>query len=304
MADGPRAARSSRHGLVGLEQADPAKPAIGFADAKDLDRRTALDARSRPHFASEIDDLAARMDELIAAHTIPGWFERDCRKRELTAVRTTEPITVDGRLDEAVWNNAPRIEHFLDWRKLRLESLETVGRLAYDDDRVYVAMECFDPNPAGITAAMPAADQYRLCDSVEVFFAPRTGNSLAHWIIDSRGTVFDARTETDRRRPLRVHGEMERCGVSQGDPRRPIVGRWKWRFLARTSACGWSRTPPLASCCAATSFTPGRKASTSRTPASFWTATSFRPWTNSPRYALPVPKPHVPNRKWTSRYDP
>jgi hypothetical protein len=143
----------------------------------------------------EVDDLAARMDELIAAHTIPAWFERDCRKRELTAVRTAEPITVDGRLDEAVWNNAPRVEHFLDWRKLRLESLETVGRLAYDDDRVYVAMECFASDPAGITTAMPAADQYQLCDSVEVFLAPRTGNSFAHWIIDSRGAVFDARTQ-------------------------------------------------------------------------------------------------------------
>ena len=143
----------------------------------------------------EIDDLTARMDELIASHTIPGWFERDCRKRELIAMRTTEPVSVDGHLEEAVWSNAPRIEHFVEWRQLRLESLETVARLAYDDRTLYVAMECFDPNPSEISAAMPGADQYQLCDSVEVLVAPRGGtDQFAHWIIDSHGTVFDART--------------------------------------------------------------------------------------------------------------
>lgn len=145
---------------------------------------------------AEIDDLAGRLDEAIAAHTIPSWFERDCRKRELTAIRTAEPITVDGRLEEAVWSSTPRIEHFVDWRQLRLESLETVGRLAHDDRTLYVAMECFDPKPAEISAAMPGADQYRLCDSVEVLVVPRTGsNQFAHWIVDSLGTVFDAHTE-------------------------------------------------------------------------------------------------------------
>ena len=136
------------------------------------------------------------MDELIAAHTIPGWFERECRKRELIAVQAAELVTVDGRLDEAVWSNAPRIEHFLDWRKLRLESLETVGQLAYDEQTLYVAIECFDPNPSEISTAMLAADQYRLCDSVEVLVASKAGaGQFAHWIVDSHGTVFDARTE-------------------------------------------------------------------------------------------------------------
>ncbi|UCF66336.1 MAG: hypothetical protein JSV80_11110, partial [Acidobacteriota bacterium] len=142
----------------------------------------------------EVDDLAERCDELIAAHTIPGWFERDCRKRELAAVRTTEPIAVDGRLDETVWSAAPRIEHFLDWRRLRLESLETAGRLAYDDEHLYVSMECFDPNPAEIVTGMPGPDEHRLCDSIEILVAAGSrSHAFTHWIVDSRSTVFDAR---------------------------------------------------------------------------------------------------------------
>ncbi|MBE3096950.1 MAG: hypothetical protein IMZ44_07440 [Planctomycetes bacterium] len=142
----------------------------------------------------EADDLAQRSNELIAAYTIPGWFERDCRKRNLVAVQATEPIVVDGRLDERTWATAPRVEHFVDWRALRLESLETVGRLAYDDTTLYVAMECFDPNPAEIPTAMPGPDQHTLCDSVEVLIATRAAaKEFVHWIVDSKGTVFDAR---------------------------------------------------------------------------------------------------------------
>ena len=171
----------------------------------------------------EVDDLAERCDELIAAHTIPGWFERGCRKRELIAVRTTEPIVVDGRLDEVVWNAAPRIEHFVDRRRLRLGSLETVGRLAYDDDALYVSMECFDPNPAEIVTAMPGPAEHRLCDSIEVLVADRTGSpAFGHWIVDSRGTLFDARQAKN------VAGLFEytagwdgaaRAGVSRGTDR-------------------------------------------------------------------------------------
>lgn len=143
----------------------------------------------------ELVALTTSLDERIAAHTIPSWFRRDCRKRDLVAVRTTQLMTIDGRLEEAVWKNAPRIEHFVDWRQLRLESIETVARLAYDDDNLYVAIECFDPDPAAITTAMQDADQYRLCDSVEVLIAPSGKKSgFTHWIVDSKGTVFDARS--------------------------------------------------------------------------------------------------------------
>ncbi|HUT94837.1 MAG TPA: LamG-like jellyroll fold domain-containing protein [Thermoguttaceae bacterium] len=198
----------------------------------------------------EIDDLTSRMDELIAAHTIPGWFERDCRKRELIAVRTTEPVTVDGHLEEVVWHNAPRIEHFVDWRQLRLESLETVGQLAYDDRTLYVAMECFDPNPSEISTAMRGADQYQLCDSVEVLVAPRGGaDQFAHWIVDSHGTIFDARTErTDDGRiqytakwngnaQVKVSRDADRWTVELAIPREDIDMRLEPGATARILLC-------------------------------------------------------------------
>jgi len=142
----------------------------------------------------EVDDLWDRREKLMAAHTIPGWFERSNRNREVVAAPTPDPINVDGQLDESVWASAPIIEHFMDYRIRRLESLETQARLAYDDKTLYAAFECFDPDPAGITVTMPARDEHILCDSVEILIAPRVGSKeFVHWIVDSKGTIFDSR---------------------------------------------------------------------------------------------------------------
>ncbi|HIE51516.1 MAG TPA: hypothetical protein EYP85_07125 [Armatimonadetes bacterium] len=143
----------------------------------------------------EVEDLWNRREALMAAHTIPGWFERSCRRREIVAVPAGGPITVDGRLDEPVWAEAPPIEHFVDYRVLRLEALETQARLAYDANALYAAFECFDPNPMDISVTLPARDEHVLCDSVEILLAPPgESREFVHWIVDSKGTVFDARS--------------------------------------------------------------------------------------------------------------
>ena len=144
---------------------------------------------------AEVKDLGERSEALIAAHTMPKWFERTCRTRTVTAVPTAQPITPDGVLNEPAWAAAPPVEHFVDYRVLRLESLETRTRLVYDKNALCVAFECSDPNPAEIAATMSGRDEHRLCDSVEVLVAPEgSSGEFRHWIVDSKGTLFDARS--------------------------------------------------------------------------------------------------------------
>lgn len=160
---------------------------VGYLDTLDLQA-----------LRKEVDDLWNRREAIIAGYTIPSWFARSCRKRNLVAVRATKPVSVDGRLTEPVWKRAPVYEHFVDYRVLRLEGLETTVRLAYDADTLYVAFDCFDPNPAEIPKVMPGRDRYVLCDSVEVLVAPSPqAKTFVHWIVDSVGTVFDARSAPD-----------------------------------------------------------------------------------------------------------
>ena len=56
------------------------------------------------------------------------------------AVRTSEPISLDGRLDESIWSAAPPIRDFtqLDPEEGAPASQPTEVRIAYDDESLYV----------------------------------------------------------------------------------------------------------------------------------------------------------------------
>lgn len=192
---------------------------------------------------NEVDDLWDRREKLMAAHTIPGWFERSNRNREVVAVPTSYPINVDGQLDEPVWTSAPVIEHFVDYRIRRMESLETQAHLAYDDKTLYVAFECFDPDPAGIIATMPARDEHVLCDSVEILIAPHSDSEeFIHWIVDSKGTIFDSRMSS-------MHGEMMKNSIEwNGSAQAEVVrenDRWTVEMAIPASDLGLELTPGM-----------------------------------------------------------
>jgi len=191
----------------------------------------------------EVDDLWERREKLMAAYTIPGWFERSNRNREIVAAAATSPISVDGRLDEPAWADAPVIEHFMDYRIRRLESLETQARLAYDDKTLYAAFECFDPDPAGITITMPARDENLLCDSIEILIAPRAGSKeFVHWIVDSKGTIFDERMSS-------VQGGMMKNIIEwSGSAQVKVVrgtDRWTVEMAIPASDLGLKLSPSL-----------------------------------------------------------
>ena len=205
-----------------------------------------------------------------------------------------------------MWSNAPRDRAF---RRLAPVAAGKPGdgRRAWPTtiENLYVAMECFDPNPAEISTAMPEADQYRLCDSVEVLVAPQGTKSgqFTHWIVDSQGTVFDARAEKASDGQIQYIGQVERRRAGKGVAcRRPLDGR-AGDSAGRTSASGWSRAPRLEFCCAGTSSTLDRQASTNRTRACSSTATSSRPWRNLQRSVSRKMRIVTPRlAKWRSRY--
>ena len=61
-------------------------------------------------------------------------------------LRTNEGIQVDGRLDEADWQNAAPIAFVMPWSDLEKEQPQsTTARLLWDDDNLYIIYECVDP---------------------------------------------------------------------------------------------------------------------------------------------------------------
>lgn len=141
-----------------------------------------------------LDETLARRDELAAAYAMPRWFADFARSRDFTATRAEAPVTADGALDEPVWQRAEPIEHFVVYDSLRLSAYETVARLAWDEDALYVAFECHDPAPDEIQIAPREHDRHEQVDSVEVLLDTNNDDrTFLHWIVDFGGNVFDAR---------------------------------------------------------------------------------------------------------------
>src|SRR3954470_10382994 len=68
------------------------------------------------------------------------------------AVRAEQAPRIDGRDDDAVWQNAPRYSAFREFQpKVDIDPrLKTEFRAAYDDRDLYVFVRTFDPHPDSI----------------------------------------------------------------------------------------------------------------------------------------------------------
>jgi hypothetical protein len=73
-------------------------------------------------------------------------------RRQVIAVRTAEPISIDGVLDERVWTEALPATDFVQADPFEGQPATemTEVRIAFDDDNLYIAATCRDTEPAGI----------------------------------------------------------------------------------------------------------------------------------------------------------
>lgn len=73
-------------------------------------------------------------------------------KFTVAAVRTEIPPVIDGILDDEVWKNAPSVSDFIQFEpdKGKPASVRTVAKILYDNDYIYVAFLCYDPEPEKI----------------------------------------------------------------------------------------------------------------------------------------------------------
>jgi hypothetical protein len=80
----------------------------------------------------------------------------------LEPVRTTTPPTIDGRLDDAVWQGAPLVPEtdWLTYNPLNGDHIpqRTEVRVAYDDRALYFAFRCDDPEPQRVRGTLSRRD--------------------------------------------------------------------------------------------------------------------------------------------------
>ncbi|MDP1891064.1 MAG: sugar-binding protein, partial [Gemmatimonadaceae bacterium] len=87
-----------------------------------------------------------------------------------TAVRVTQPPTIDGRDDDDVWKAAPRYGEFRTFEPTvdKDPRFATEFRAAYDAKNLYVFVRMFDPHPDSIMRALTRRDNRGPSDQIKV----------------------------------------------------------------------------------------------------------------------------------------
>jgi hypothetical protein len=118
--------------------------------------------------------MIPRITTLTLLLILPG--SAVCPAQEYTpplyrAGHTQDAIRIDGKLDEFTWAALPRVGPFRNIRRPdSTDALPTQAAMAWDNDRLYVAFTCVDPEPWG---TLMQRDQFLWNEEVvEVFLDP------------------------------------------------------------------------------------------------------------------------------------
>lgn len=111
------------------------------------------------------------------------------------AVRTVTPPVIDGKLDEPCWSKANVATDFTDYRIEQPAKEQTLVRVLYDDDNIYIAFECVEPDPNSIVGVERKYDQsLHEEDSVVARLDTFHDHRCAYiFAVNTLGTRFDAR---------------------------------------------------------------------------------------------------------------
>ena len=88
-----------------------------------------------------------------------------------TAVRAATAPAIDGKADDQVWQTAPPITAFQEWRPAegKPPRFKTEAKIAYDAANLYVFVRAFDPHPDSIIKLLERRDSFTSSDMVWLF---------------------------------------------------------------------------------------------------------------------------------------
>lgn len=100
------------------------------------------------------------------------WAEENIQtvQKDLRALKVEQPPTIDGVLDDACWQDAPQAVGFTDERTEKPAKNQSIGRLVYTDNAIYVGLHLYDDMPDKIVARQ-TKDQTRIRGEDSVSFS-------------------------------------------------------------------------------------------------------------------------------------
>ena len=124
--------------------------------------------------------------------------------RQFEARRATTPPVIDGKLDEAVWQSAQKLDEFFAYQSGgKPAAAETTARILWDDDFLYLGFEMTDADirPSSVTANKTGRDAPLYLGDVIELFVREDRNSPKYYEFEwspKAGDVFDARFDEQK----------------------------------------------------------------------------------------------------------
>ncbi len=122
------------------------------------------------------------------------WGQSPNEKRQLSALRTTERITLDGVLNEPVWAEAAVAADFVQTAPVpgAASAFSTHVRILYDNTGIYIGAEMSDPRPDSILQELTQRDRLGNTDVFGVFIdAYRDGLNGLAFLVTPAGVQVD-----------------------------------------------------------------------------------------------------------------
>ncbi|MGD9344310.1 MAG: DUF5916 domain-containing protein [Candidatus Aminicenantes bacterium] len=152
-------------------------------------------------------------------------FSQQPEELKIRAVRAAEPIIVDGKLDDMAWQRAEVIGDLTQREPREGEPITeaTEVRILYDDDYLYIGVNCYDSQPDQIVASEMRRD------------APLQDNDYFEIYLDTyhdhRNAAYFMTNPLGARRDALISGEGSRIN-------------WDWDGLwyskTQRDECGWT----------------------------------------------------------------
>lgn len=121
---------------------------------------------------------------------------------EIRAHQAKVPVTVDGKLDDAVWKQAELRDDFKQQFPIDngTPSMRTTVQVAFDAKNLYIGVQAFDPSPEEIQAPLARRDSLVPADFIEVVLDTRHDHDNGYYFrINAGGVLADGEIHDDNR---------------------------------------------------------------------------------------------------------
>ncbi len=137
-------------------------------------------------------------DNRVFAASIPMNVKASAPLKRYIVTKTTKPIKIDGKLDEAAWKTAPSTGLFVDTMSGNPASIATEAKLLWDNQNLYIAFENQDTD---IWSTLTERDaKLWTQEAVEVMIdADGNGKTYIELQVAPNGNIFDSYLPTYRK---------------------------------------------------------------------------------------------------------